>query len=279
MELDDYRRSSLDSWKTMARGWERRRAEIEATNAPIRDWMLSALAPEPGDTVLELAAGPGDTGFGAAALVGETGSLISTDFSPEMVDVARRRSAELRLANVEHLVMDAERMELGDDSVDGVLCRFGFMLMASPADALSETRRVLRTGGRLALAVWCSAERNPWISIAGRLLVERGHVRAPEPGMPGMFTMANEERMRRLLEDAGFSGVRMEEVPVRFTYRSVDEYVHRARDTGGVFSKVFADADEDERSTLEAELESRFSPFGVAGGYEFPGVALAVAAD
>jgi hypothetical protein len=153
------------------------------------------------------------------------------------------------------------------------------MLMASPARALSETRRVLRTGRRLALAVWCRAERNPWISIVGRLLVELGYVPAPEPGAPGMFTMANEERTRCLLESAGFSGVRMEEVPVRFTYRGVDEYLRRASDTGGVFSKVFADANEDERAALKAELESRFAPFTVASGYEFPGVALAVVAD
>jgi ubiquinone/menaquinone biosynthesis C-methylase UbiE len=279
MDHGDYRQSSLDTWGAMACGWERWRAEIEATSAPIRDWMLKALAPEPGDTVLELAAGPGDTGFRAAAIIGESGRLISTDFSPDMVEVAKRRSAELGIRNVEHRVMDAESMELEDGSVDGVLCRFGFMLMASPADALSETRRVLRIGGRLALAVWCSAERNPWISIAGRVLVERDHVPAPEPGAPGMFTMANEERTRSLLEEAGFSDVHMEEVQVRFTYRGLDEYVRRARETGGVFSRVFAEADDDERAALESELESRFAPFAVPSGYEFPGVALAVAAN
>jgi ubiquinone/menaquinone biosynthesis C-methylase UbiE len=279
MEHGEYRQTSRGTWGAMARGWERWRAEIEATNAPIRDWMLSALAPEPGDTVFELAAGPGDTGFRAAEIVGHTGRLISTDFSPEMVDIANRRSAELGLGNVEHRVMDAEHMELEDDSVDGVLCRFGFMLMASPARALSETRRVLRTGGRLALAVWCSAERNPWISTAGRMFVERGYVPPVEPGAPGMFTMASEERTRHLLEEAGFSQIRMEEVPVRFTYRGVDEYVRRASDTGGVFSKVFANADEEERAALKVELESRFAPFAVADGYEFPGVALAVVAD
>ena len=271
--------TSLDTWGAMARGWERWRSEIEITSAPIRDWMLNALAPEPGVTVLELAAGPGDTGFRAAAMVGETGRLISTDFSPEMVDVARRRSKELGLSNVEHRVMDAERMELDDDTVDCVLCRFGYMLMASPAEALAETRRVLRPGGRLALAVWCSAVRNPWISIAGRMLVERGHVPAPEPGAPGMFTMASEERTRHLLEGAGFSGLHMEEVPVLFTYPSLEDYVQRARDTGGVFSRVFRDASENEREAIEAELRARFEPFRACNGYELPGVALAVAAS
>lgn len=279
MDPEEYRRAALENWEAMAPGWERWRAEMEEMSTPVRDWLLSALAPRPGDTVLELAAGPGDTGFAAAAMLGEGGRLISTDFSPPMVEVGRRRSAELGLRNVEHRVIDAERIELEEDSVDGVLCRFGYMLMVDPAAALSETRRVLRTGGRLALAVWRRAESNPWISIAGRTLVERGHMPPPEPGTPGIFSLASEERVRGLLEEAGFTGVRTEDVPVLFGYRDVDDYVGRARDTGGVFAKVFREASEGERAAIEAQLEERFAPFAVEGGYELPGVALAAAAS
>jgi len=121
--------------------------------------MIRELGPQPGDTVLELAAGAGDIGFEAAAIVGETGRLISTDFSPAMLEAAQRRGAELGIENVEYRVMDAEHLELDADSVDRVLCRFGYMLMADPAAALAETRRVLRPGGRLALAVWGAPER------------------------------------------------------------------------------------------------------------------------
>ena len=93
MELADYRRDSHEAWQAMAPGWERWRAQLEASLAPVRDWLIRELAPRPGDTALELSAGAGDTGFEAAAIVGERGRLISSDFSPDMVEVARRRGA------------------------------------------------------------------------------------------------------------------------------------------------------------------------------------------
>jgi SAM-dependent methyltransferase len=262
----------------MAPGWERWRAEVEATSAPVREWLLRELAPQPGDTILELAAGPGDTGFAAAAAVGDTGRVLSTDLAPAMVEVGRRRAAELGLTNVEHRAMDAERIELEDDSVDGVLCRFGYMLMPDPATALAETRRVLRAGGRLALAVWRGAEQNPWISIVGRILVERGLFPRPEPGAPGIFALANEERLRGLLEGAGFTVERMEDVPVGFTYSDVDDYVDRAKDTGGGFATVWRQAPEGERAAITAQIAEAFAPYAVDGGYELPGVTLCASA-
>jgi deazaflavin-dependent oxidoreductase (nitroreductase family) len=177
------------------------------------------------ETILELAAGPGDTGFAAAALLGDEGRLISTDFSPEMVEVARRRGSELGRGNVEFRVQDAERLELDDDSVDGVVCRWGFMLMPDPAAALAETRRVLRPGGRLVLAVWRGPELNPWVSLAGRVLAERGHVPPPDPEAPSMFGLASDERVRSLLDAAGFTDVRIEDVPVRLVWSDIDDYV------------------------------------------------------
>jgi SAM-dependent methyltransferase len=174
--------------------------------------------------------------------------------------------------------MDAERIELEDDSVDGVVCRFGYMLMSDPAAALAETRRVLRPGGRLVLAVWRGAEQNPWISIAGRILVERGLFPRPEPGAPGIFALANDERLRALLEGAGFTVERMEDVPVSFVYGDVEDYIVRAKDTGGGFAKVWQEASEEEQETIRMQLAEAFAPFARDGRYEMPGLALAVSA-
>jgi ubiquinone/menaquinone biosynthesis C-methylase UbiE len=279
MELADYRRDSYEAWQAMAPGWEGWRAHLEESLTPVREWLIRELAPRPGDTVLELSAGAGDTGFATAAIVGKRGRLISTDFSPDMVEVARRRGAELGLQNAEYRVIDAERIELDADSVDGVLCQSGYMLMADPAAALSETRRVLRPGGRLALSVWGAPERNPWASIGGRILVERGHIPPPEPRAPGIFSMASEERTRGLLESAGFTAVRTEAVPMRWAFLDIDEYERWVTQVAGAFAMVVRGLSAGEREALKSRLTEAFAPFVSDGGYELPGVALCAVAS
>jgi SAM-dependent methyltransferase len=229
--------------------------------------------------VLELGAGTGETGFATAALLGEDGRLLSTDFSPEMVEVAHRRGNELGLRNVDHRVIDAERIELDSGSVDGVLCQSTYMLVADPAAALAETRRVLRPGGRLALSVWGAPERNPWASIGGLILIERGHMPPPEPEAPGVFSMASEERTSALLDGAGFRSVRIEEVAVRFAFRGLDDYEQWVIDVAGPFAMVLRGLPEDEREVLRARLREAFVQFATDGGYELPGVALCAVAS
>lgn len=278
MQIDDYRRASHEIWEAMASGWERWRAEMEIASAPVRAWLIRELAPQPGETVLELSAGAGDTGFEIAAPLGDEGRLISTDFAAEMVEVARRRGGELGLTNVEYRVVDAERIDLDDDSVDGVVCRYGYMLMADPAAAFAETRRVLRPSGRLALAVWAAPERNPWASLGARLLIERGHMPPPEPGAPGIFSLADEARLRPLVESAGFTSLRTEEVAVSFSFSNVDEYMQWARTTAGALAMVLRSLPEEEVAVLSGKLEQAFAPFAGDAGYEFPGVALCAVA-
>ena len=278
MDRGELRRQSYEAWEGMAAGWERARPRIEESAGPVREWLVLELDPSPGDTVLELAAGPGETGFEVARRLGD-GRLISSDRSPAMVDVARRRAAELGLGNVEHRVLDAEELDLSDDSVDGVICRFGYMLMADPARALAETRRVLRPGGRLVFAAWREGERNPWVATAGRMFVARGLVPPPEPGAPGMFAMASDERIRQLLAGAGFTPRRIEDIPVRFVSESLDDYIAGARETGGLFATVWNEASEELRREMAAELAEAFAPYAVDRGYELPGVAVGVAAE
>src|SRR5919198_878958 len=211
IDLDEYRKASYENWNRIAANWDSEREWIYGATGPVSRRMVQRLDAQPGDTILDLAAGTGDTGYMALDRIGPEGKLISTDFVPSMVDAARRVGEQLGLANVEHRVLDAENMDLQDSTIDGVLCRFGYMLMADPAAALAETRRVLKEGGRLSFGVWTAPEENQWAFVPGRVLVQRGHLPAPEPGTPGIFAMADPERIRELVTGAGFGEPEIEQ--------------------------------------------------------------------
>ena len=118
------RQQSRAAWSAVARGWYAQREELWKASRLVSEWMVRRLDPQSGDNVLELAAGLADTGLMAARLVGESGRVIVTDFTPEMVAAARRRAEELGVQNAAFRVLDAERMDLETDSVDGILCRW-----------------------------------------------------------------------------------------------------------------------------------------------------------
>jgi SAM-dependent methyltransferase len=279
-ETDPFRSASYEIAEAIASTWEARRADVEEVSTPVREWMLRELRPGSGDTVLELAAGVGETGFEAAAKLGERGRLISTDLSPSMLDAARRRGAELGVRNVEYRIVDAEQIELDTDSVDGVLCRFGYMLMADPAAALSETRRVLHQGGRITLAVWGAPVRNPFWGIIGISLGQRGLIPPLEPPpAPGIFSMASAARTTALLNGAGFGDVRTEEVPVHFGLPDVDEYLSLIADTAGPVALTLRRLSDTERAAVKADVEDSLAGFATASGYELPGVTLCAVAS
>jgi SAM-dependent methyltransferase len=257
IDLDQYRQTSHEIWERIAGNWDREREFIHSATAPVNERMVERLDPKPGETILDLAAGTGDTGFLAAARIGRDGNLISTDFASGMVEAARAVSAQLGLDNVEHRVLDAERMDLDDSSVDRVLCRFGYMLMADPAKALGETRRVLRDGGRLVFGVWTTPEENKWAFVPGRVLVERGHLPAPEPAQPGIFALADPDRIQALVTGAGFSEPEIEQVDIAWPYADAGEHWAFTRKLAGPLADAVDQLDRDEQEAVRIEVESQ----------------------
>ena len=223
------------------------------------DRLVALLAPRPGELVLELAAGIGDTGFIAAPLLEPGGRLRSTDVAPEMVDAARRRAGELGLTNVEHGVTDMTALPYDDSSVDGILCRFGVMLVPDAARAAREMSRVLLPRGRVALAVWASADDNPWISATGRAALDLGLTEQPAPDEPGPFRLARPEKLRALLESAGLEVLAVDDVRIEWRADSLDEWWETVKDTSRMLSVLLARLDDDQVLALRSAAEERLA--------------------
>ncbi len=279
MDLDEYRRDSLANWNRLAGNWASEREFLSGTTGPVGERMVERLDPKPGQMILELAAGAGETGWNAAERVGDDGKLIQTDFADEMVEVAQTFAAESGLSNVENRRLDAESMDLADDSVDGVLCRFGYMLMADPAAALAETRRVLREGGRLCFAVWAAPDRNQWAFIPAFALVEAGHLSPPEPGAPGIFALADPERIRELVTGAGFSEPEIEEVAVRWNYTDPAVHWEKTRKLAGPLSEKLESLPHDEQERIRALVAERVSEQMAQDPAALDGISLVVTAS
>lgn len=277
MDKDALREHSLQTWGSLASGWAARHAFLRQHMQPVDDWIVDRTAPTSGQVVLEVGAGPGDLGHRMAALIGEEGRLISSDFSAEMVEVAQRLGATLGVGNVDYRQLDAEAIDLDDNSVDAVVGRSVYMLVADPAAALSEARRVLRSAGSLVFTTFTSPDRNPWWAVPAAVLVQRGDLTAPQPGAPGVFSLGNPDTVRALVTAAGFSAVTAEPVDFVFRYTDDDDAWNAIVDLNGPMAVIVHGLPPDERAATRRAVLGGFERFRDADGtYRVPAQALAV---
>ncbi len=279
-DANAHRESSLAGWEAAAPGWTRRQEAIRGFGAPVSAWMLDAVALQPGQRVLELAAGLGETGMLAAELVAPMGGVIVSDQADGMLDGARARALELGLSNIEFQVIGAEWIDLPLASVDAVLCRWGYMLLADPSAALTETRRVLRPGGRVALAVWDSVQHNPWALLPTMELLERGLTSPPAEGTPGPFTLGDPERVRELLQQTGFADIDVQTLEVEQRHASFDAFWETTLDIARLFHDAVLSRPEPEIAEIRAGLAARLEPFSEPDGtLAIPGRTLVASAS
>jgi enediyne biosynthesis protein CalE5 len=261
-------------WASVAGGWGEHADAVDERGAVVSGRMLELAAPRPGERVLELACGPGGAGIAAAPLVAPDGQVVMTDIATEMTEIAARRAAERGLTNVTTRVRDLDAIDEPDESFDVVLCREGLMFANDHAQAVGEVHRVLRPGGRVAVAVWGPRDRNPWLACALDSLSEQLGMPIPPPGVHGPFSLDDADLVARLLSDAKFSGVVVHEQPAPLPAASFDAWWARTVALAGPLAGIIESLPDDVTLELRARARRATEPYATADGYEFPGVSL-----
>jgi SAM-dependent methyltransferase len=228
--------------------------------ARVADALLDAAGVAPGTRVLDVGCGRGDLCAAAAA---RGARPLGVDLAEGMVDAARDAYPALEFRRG-----DAEDLPLESASFDAALAAFVVNHLPHPERGAAELRRVLRPGGRVAVAMWGRPERVEFLGLFDEAMRE-AHINrelAFPPGPPA-FRFSDAKELRGLLEGAGFTDVAIEEVAFRHPIADVDELWEGVQ-TGSVRTAAQLRAlDDDElarvRGALDDLLEDRRSTGGL----------------
>lgn len=210
--IDDERikQSQREAWDHAAPYWRRYDEHVRRNSVQATRRMLELAEVQPGQRVLDIASGTGEPGLPAAELVGPSGFVLLSDQSAEMLAIARDKARAQDLRNVEFRVSDAEQLVLDPESFDAALCRGGLCLMPQPVRCLRTVYEALKPGGRISVLVLGRPEANPYFVIPFAVLSKYASFPPYDPTLPGPFALADPEKLRSVLAEAGFEQIELQ---------------------------------------------------------------------
>jgi ubiquinone/menaquinone biosynthesis C-methylase UbiE len=268
----EFKTREHDNWSRAATAWKTYDAINQRVFSPVTERILAGAAVGAGQRVLDIACGTGEPALPAALSVGPTGSVLATDFSEEMLAVARSKARDRGLTNIEFRRVDGEELDLAE-AFDAVLIRFGIMFMPDALACLNQSHRTLRTGGRISVATWASVDRNPWLAIPISAIKRHVEVPAPPPGAPNLFAYADPLKLRGALEAAGFGELRIDEVPFKITGFSPADYFSYITELSAPLSAMLAKATPEVRRAIEADAAAALGEHVIGGSVALDAVA------
>jgi SAM-dependent methyltransferase len=235
-----------------------------------------------GEHVLDVGCGCGATSRALATRVGASGSVHGVDISTPMLERAGALAREAGHANVRFTNADAQTHRFEPAGADVLFSRFGVMFFADPPAAFRNLRDALRPGGRLAFVCWRPLAENPWLLVP--LGAAAQHMQLPPPpapGAPGPFAFADPERVRGILDQAGFTRIKLDPVNDTLTVGGggLDEAVHFLLEGVGPTSAALREADPAVRPRVFAAVKEALAPFVTREGVRMPAAAWIVTAD
>lgn len=242
-------------WNCVAPAWEKWDAVIDRNMAFINYRLAADARLRQGDRALDLGCGTGYPALLAAQAVGNTGSVIGLDLAEAMLAVARQKAKALGLDNVTFQTGDVTTLPFESASFDAVISRFCLMFLPDVPKAAQEIARVLKPGGYLAVAVWSTPDKNPFISIPMDVLKTRLTLPPPDPEQPGIFRLAKPGVLYGMLERAGLRGLEDTELTGESVYDTAEQYFSSLMDMAAPLQPLFAKLTAPQRKEAESECK------------------------
>ena len=190
--------------------------------------------PSPVSIVLEIAAGTGRVTRHIRKRISTSAHLVASDISEDMLAVAKEKLGDLK---IDWQNIDAQQLPFSDNSIDLVVCCFGYMFVPSKPKAFAEAYRVLKPGGTLLFTTWDKLENNDASYIA-RLAAKKYFEDALSESYNLATSMNDEASIRPLLEHAGFSRISIEKIQKKAVCASAKDAAVGLVKSGPVFQEI-----------------------------------------
>ena len=241
---------------------------VPAVFGPWAPILIELADPKPGDRVIDIACGTGIVARIAAARVRPSGAVAGVDLNPSMLKVARSSNATADAASIQWQEATADKLPFPDGSFDVAYCQLGLQFFADRPAALREMRRVLSTGGRLAVMVWCGIHESPGFEAFAEML-ERNVSSAAAAIMRAPFGLSDANELSRLVAGAGFQDIKVQRRIGAVEFPSVDRFV-LSYVAGSPLANHVSQANDVARENLTAETKLALEKYVGDRGLSFP---------
>jgi SAM-dependent methyltransferase len=234
-----FKEAQRSDWQLAASGWRRWYGvlEAEAAGQVVSRKLVELADLEPGDTVLDVATGYGEPALTAARAVLPGGQVMATDIAPDLLAFGRERARRAGLDNVEFRESDAETLEFPDETFDAVLSRQGLQFLPDVAGTLKRLNSALRSGGRLAAAVWGPPDTVQF-ALPIPIILRELNLPPPPSGRPGPFALGNAQILAQLVADAGFRDIETGTVTAIYETASAEDLTRWVRDVAPPIARL-----------------------------------------
>jgi SAM-dependent methyltransferase len=242
--------------------WASRQQAQDILLAPVADVLIDRAEPAAGERIIDIGCGSGFTTIAFAQKVGSSGHVLGVDVSGPMLERARQSTP--KDAPIDFVLADATVYPFEAASFDLLASRFGVMFFADPAKSFANMRKALRPSGRLTFACWREPRENPWMMTPLQAIYQHVPKLPPQgPEDPGPFAFASEERVHRILGEAGFTGIAMEPCPLSLDIaigRGLEAAVRGALEIGPA-SRALEGQPEELRMAATHSIRETLTPF------------------
>jgi len=236
--------------------------------SPVSEALLDRLPVYPQNRILDIACGTGEPGLSFARRYALKAAVVGVDAAVGMVSVASAKAKSESLDNIEFLVMNAEKLDFPNNSFDGVLSRFGLMLLESPKNGCLEMLRVLKVGAHYAVAVWDECEKNTLFYLLAQVLNHRIPAQYQLSVKTGS-RLAGLDVLPNLLKECGASQVATELFNFEMKFSNFSEIWAMVKESG-LLDKQFNSLPANEHLVVREHLENLVSRFKDDGSYHIP---------